>query len=88
MTLVAGKGTSEKQWQCESITASLVQFEEDFNSRTKMWDWVDRVGEWVNGYLRPDQFLDHLTVIKSKRYIDKMPVPLAHLDFQNYFPGN
>ena len=53
-----------------------------------MWDWVDRVGEWVNGYLRPDQFLDQLTVIKSKRYIDKMPVPLAHLDFQNYFPGN
>ena len=35
----------------------LVQFEEDFNSRTEMWSGPD-------GYLRPDQFLDHLTVIK------------------------
>ena len=25
-----------------------------------MWD---RVGGWVDSYLRPDQFLDHLTVI-------------------------
>ena len=38
---------------------SLVQFEEDFNSRTEMW-WSGP----VDGYLRPDQFLDHLTVIK------------------------
>ena len=37
---------------------SLVQFEEDFNSRTKKWI------RW--GYIRPDQFLDHLTVIKTE----------------------
>ena len=38
-----------------------VQFEEDYNSRTKKLRW----GGWVgwDGYLRPDQFLDHLTVI-------------------------
>ena len=40
----------------------LVQFEEDFNSWTKKVGWVV-VGI---GYLRPDQFLDHLTVIKSE----------------------
>ena len=39
------------------IIDNLVQFEEDFNSRTEMWSGPD-------GYLRPDQFLDHLTVIK------------------------
>ena len=38
----------------------LVQFEEDFNSRSEMW-W----GGGVIGYLRPDQFLDHLTVITN-----------------------
>ena len=37
---------------------NLVQFEEDFNSLTEMWFGPD-------GYLRPDQFLDHLTVIKT-----------------------
>ena len=37
---------------------NLAQFEENFNSRIKKW-----VGWWVGGYLRPDQFLDHLTVI-------------------------
>ena len=37
---------------------NLVQFEEDFNSRTK-----EGVGTGGDGYLRPDQFLDHLTVI-------------------------
>ena len=36
----------------------LVQFEEDFNSGTKK----SVVGI---GYLRPDQFLDHLTVITT-----------------------
>ena len=43
------------------IIDNLVQFEEDFNSRTEMW-WSggDRIG-----YVRPDQFLDHLTVMKS-----------------------
>ena len=43
---------------------NLVQFEEDFNSRTKKL----RSGpvRWGgDGYLRPDQFLDHLTVIKK-----------------------
>ena len=39
------------------IIDDLVQFEEDFNSRAEMWSGPD-------GYLRPDQFLDHLTVIK------------------------
>ena len=38
---------------------NLVQFEEDFNNRSEMW-W----GGGVKGYLRPDQFLDHQTVIK------------------------
>ena len=38
----------------------IVQFEEDFNSRTKKL----RSGVGWGGYLRPDQFLDHLTVIK------------------------
>ena len=40
---------------------NLVQFEEDFNNRSEMW-W----GGGVIGYLIPDQFLDHLTVIKSR----------------------
>ena len=46
---------------------NLVQFEEDFNSRTKKWVvvWWDGVG--LGGYLRPDQFLDHLTVITSSQ---------------------
>ena len=39
---------------------NLVQFEEDFNSRTEKWSGGAEIG-----YLRPDQFLDHLTVIKS-----------------------
>ena len=38
---------------------SLVQLEEDFNSRTEKWFG----GVGVGGYLRPDKFLDHLTVI-------------------------
>ena len=41
---------------------NLVQFEEDFNSRTEKW------GGGVDGYLRPDQFLDHLSVIIIKIY--------------------
>ena len=49
---------SKHNW--EPIINDLVQFEEDFNSRTEMWWWSGGVG-W--GYLRPDQFLDHLTVI-------------------------
>ena len=40
-----------------SASNNLVQFEEDFNSRTKKLRWGP------DGYLRPDQFLDHLTVI-------------------------
>ena len=39
------------------IIDNLVQFEEDFNIRTEMW---------LSGYLRPDQFLDHLTVLKIR----------------------
>ena len=27
------------------------------------------VGGWVDGYLRPDRFLDHLTVIKRKCFV-------------------
>ena len=45
------------------IIDNLVKFEEDFNSLTKKlvgWGGVD-------GYLRPDQFLDHLTVIIRTR---------------------
>ena len=42
----------------------LLQFKEDFNTQTKMLYRIgwDRSG-WVNDYLRPSQFLDHLTVI-------------------------
>ena len=39
----------------------LVHFEEDFNSQTEMWSG----GPVRSGYLRPVQFLDHLTVIIS-----------------------
>ena len=48
----------------ESITASFLQLKEDFNTQTKMLYRIglDRSG-WVNDYLRPSQFLDHLTVI-------------------------
>ena len=41
---------------------NLVQFEEDFNTQT--YEMLDG-GWWVGGYLRPDKFLDHLTVIIS-----------------------
>ena len=40
------------------IIDNLVQFEDDFNSRTKKLRW----GGVGIGYFRPDQFLDHLTV--------------------------
>ena len=43
---------------------NLVQFEEDFNSRTKKL----RSSPVGIGYVRPDQFLDHLTVIKMVHY--------------------
>ena len=42
------------------VIDTLVQFEEDFNSRTEKWS-----GPVQWGYLRPDQFLDHLTVITT-----------------------
>ena len=44
----------------------LVQFEEDCNVRPKCG------GGGAIGYLRQDQFLDHLTVIKSSRFEDFM----------------
>ena len=43
------------------IIDDLVLFEEDFNSWTEMWSGPD-------GYLRPDQFLDNLTVIIREQY--------------------
>ena len=43
----------------QSIIDDLVQFEEDFNSQTK------KLRSGGVGYLRPDQILDHLTVIKK-----------------------
>ena len=46
---------------------NLVQFEEDFNSRTKKLRW-DGVGSGC--YLRSDQFLDHLTVIKTLTHLE------------------
>ena len=46
------------------IIDNLVQFEEDFNSRTEKLRWSGGV-RW--GYLRPVQFLDHLTVIKRQK---------------------
>ena len=50
------------------IIVSLVQFENDFNFYTKI---SDRVGGCVKGgYLRPDQFLDHLTMITKERVTD------------------
>ena len=45
------------------IIDNLVQLEEDFNSRTEMWSGVG----W--GYLRSDQFLNHLTVIITAIWI-------------------
>ena len=44
------------------LIENLVQFEEDFNSGTKKSVGWGPVGI---GYVRPVQFLDHLTVIKS-----------------------
>ena len=56
--------------------ATMVQFEEDFKSRTeKSWSGG------VDGYLRPDQFLDHLTVIIIKLYVDDYD---TCGDFDNY----
>ena len=43
------------------LVVSLVQFKNDFNSRTKILYWA-RMGGWIS-YLRPDQFLNHLTVM-------------------------
>ena len=59
-------GTSKNIWYHPEnnwgpIIDNLVQFEEDFNTQTEMLDG----GWWVGGYLRPDKFLDHLTVIIS-----------------------
>ena len=64
------------------IIDNLVQFEEDFNSRTKKL----RSGgvDWI-GYLRPVQFLDHLTVIKPldhHRLVDYQIV----LNYHTIFP--
>ena len=64
------------------IIDNLVQFEEDFNSRTKKL----RSGgvDWI-GYLRPVQFLDHLTVIKPldhHRLVDYQIV----LNYRTIFP--
>ena len=61
---------------------NLVQFEEDFHSRTKKlrYGGVD----WI-GYLRPVQFLDHLTVIKPldhHRLVDYQIV----LNYRTIFP--
>ena len=53
------KDHPENNW--EPIIVSLVQFENDFNTLTKMLYWA-RMGGWIS-YLRPDQFLDHLTVM-------------------------
>ena len=44
-----------------SYVVRLVQYENDFNTQTKMLYWA-RMGGWIS-YLRPDQFLDHLTVM-------------------------
>ena len=51
------------------IIDNLVQFEEDFISRTK------KLSGPVDGYLRPVQFLDHLTVITIEKW--KVKVVLA-----------
>ena len=52
---------------------NLVQFEEDFNSGTKKLRWSS---PGSGCYLRPVQFLDHLTVIKSgvKKYLEIMNI--------------
>ena len=46
----------------DAASLNSVQFEEDFNSRTK--NLGSGVGVGVGGYLGPDHFLYHLTVIK------------------------
>ena len=48
----------------DAASLNSVQFEEDFNSRTK--NLGSGVGVGMGGYVRPDQFLDHLTVIKRR----------------------
>ena len=45
----------------DAASLNSVQFEEDFNSRTKNLG----SGVGVGDYLRPDHFLDRLTVIKK-----------------------
>ena len=71
---------SENNWG--PIIDNFVQFEEDFNSRTKKL-WSGGV-DWI-GYLRPVQFLDHLTVIKPldhHRLVDYQIV----LNYHTIFP--
>ena len=48
----------------DAASLNSVQFEEDFNSRTKNLG----SGVGVGGYLRPDHFLDRLTVIKKNLF--------------------
>ena len=48
----------------DAASLNSVQFEEDFNIRTK--NLGSGVGVGVGGYVRPDQFLYHLTVIKTR----------------------
>ena len=50
----------------QKVIISLVQFEQDFNTRTKMF-----------GYIRPDQFLDRLTVIKIGRILTLILQPTS-----------
>ena len=67
---------SEYNWG--PLIDNLVQFEEDFNSRTEKLRWG---GPVRSSYLRPVQFLDHLTVIKKITLFQtlNMTFPLALL---------
>ena len=71
---------SENNWG--PIIDNFVQFEEDFNSRTKKL-WSGGV-DWI-GYLRPVQFLDHLTVIKPLDHHRLVYYQLV-LNYRTIFP--
>ena len=66
------------------IIDNLVQFEEDFNSRTKKS--VGWSGPVRSGYLRPDQFLDHLTVITNTLWANLFFVSFLGSTVQDLFP--
>ena len=62
--LLAACKISEEVHLCPTVPLFVEHSTEDFNSRNEMWSGGG------DGYLRPDQFLDHLTVIIMQRIND------------------